>query len=45
MLVGQRLEEGGVRMTSSRIELGPGSGPYTVIGRVSSSTAPTSSVR
>lgn len=34
VLVGQRLEEGGVRMTSSRIALGPEAGPYTVIGRV-----------
>jgi hypothetical protein len=34
VLVGQQLEGGGVRMTSSRIEVGPESGPYTEIGRV-----------
>ena len=34
VLVGQRLEEGGVRMTSSRISVGPGSGPFTLVGRV-----------
>lgn len=34
VLVGRRLEEGGVRMTSSRIALGPESGPYTAVGRV-----------
>jgi Ferric reductase like transmembrane component len=34
VLAGQRLETGGVRMTSSRISVGPGSGPFTLIGRV-----------
>jgi hypothetical protein len=34
VLVGQRLEAGGVRMTSSRISVGPGSGPFTLVGHV-----------
>ena len=34
VLVGQRLEQGGVRMTSSRISVGAGSGPFTLVGRV-----------
>jgi methionine sulfoxide reductase heme-binding subunit len=34
VLIGQRLETGGVRMTSSRLSVGPGSGPFTLVGRV-----------